>query len=117
MTNRADIPLFSYGSLRQPGVQRATFGRLLDGHEDALPGYALGTILIDEPEVAEVSGASVHSIARPTGHRTDLIPGVVFLLTAEELAAADAYETDAYARVEATLASGQRAFVYVAAEA
>ena len=34
-------------------------------------------------------------------------------LTAAELAATDAYEVDAYARVEVTLDSGTRAFVYV----
>jgi hypothetical protein len=30
--------LFSYGTLQQEGVQRATFGRLLKGSADALVG-------------------------------------------------------------------------------
>jgi hypothetical protein len=31
--------LFSYGTLQQPDVQRATFGRLLRGEPDALVGF------------------------------------------------------------------------------
>ena len=31
--------LFSYGTLQQDDVQRATFGRLLTGQRDTLPGY------------------------------------------------------------------------------
>jgi hypothetical protein len=109
----ANIALFSYGTLQQPEVQRATFGRLLDGRPDTLMGYRLAPLVITDPDVVEVSGAAVHTIARPTGSRVDLIPGIVFSLSAAEIEAADAYETDAYARVEVELASGRRAFVYV----
>lgn len=35
----ATVRLFSYGTLQQENVQRATFGRLLDGTPDALMGY------------------------------------------------------------------------------
>jgi hypothetical protein len=35
--------LFAYGTLRQPEVQRAVFGRVLDGAEDAVCGYDLGS--------------------------------------------------------------------------
>ena len=40
-----DVWLFSYGTLQQDEVQLATFGRLLEGRKDALPGYA--TTLFD----------------------------------------------------------------------
>src|SRR5689334_5312839 len=33
--------LFAYGTLQQEAVQLATFGRRLEGVEDALPGYRL----------------------------------------------------------------------------
>jgi hypothetical protein len=106
------LPLFSYGTLRQPEVQRATFGRVLDGVADAMPGFALVPLSIASPQVVRLSGAAVHAVARYTGDPADLVPGLVFLLTAKELAAADRYEVDAYARIEVRLASGRSAFVY-----
>lgn len=109
----ADVALFSYGTLQLPDVQRATYGRLLEGKPDMLIGYRLEPLIISSPEVVEISGLEVHMIARRTGDAADRIPGVVFRLTPVELSATDAYETDAYARVEAALASGERAFVYV----
>lgn len=107
------IHLFSYGTLQLPEVQRANYGRLLDGEPDALLGYRLAPLLIDDPSVVQVSGTAVHTIACPTGDHGDRIPGIVFALTAAELAATDAYETAAYSRVEVTLESGRRAWVYV----
>ena len=110
---RESVSLFSYGTLQQPKVQLATFGRLLEGRPDSLPGFAEAPLPITDPKVIETSGAAVHTIAVPTGNPADSIPGVVFRITPAELAAADAYEVDAYARVEVELASGIRAFVYV----
>lgn len=112
-SDQATVALFSYGTLQLPEVQRATYGRLLEGRPDALIGYALATVAITDPEVARVSGAAVHTIARRTGNATNRVPGVVFGLTPAELEATDAYETDAYARVQVVLASGAIAFVYV----
>jgi len=109
----SDVALFSYGTLRQSGVQRATFGRLLEGSPDTLDGYVLAPLAISDPEVVRLSGKAVHQIARRTGDPADLIEGIVFLITPAELAAADAYEVDVYGRVEVDLASGRRAFVYV----
>jgi len=113
----ASIALFAYGSLRQPEVQRAKFGRLLEGRPDALPGFVLAPLTITDPGVVATSGAAVHKIARRTGNAADLVPGLVFAITAAELEAADNYEVDAYTRVHIRLASGSEAFVYVAAEA
>ena len=109
----ASIALFSYGTLQQPEVQLANYGRLIDGEADALPGYALGPLPIESPEVIAVSGRSVHMIARPTGDLDDRVPGIVLFLTEAELQASDAYEEDAYKRVRARLESGRIAFVYV----
>ena len=111
--NARTIALFSYGTLRQPAVQLATFGRRLVGKPDTLVGYRLEPIAISSAEVVALSGAEIHTIARRTGRESDRIEGVVFDLTAAELEAGDAYETDAYGRLLVTLASGSRAFVYV----
>jgi hypothetical protein len=111
----ATVSLFSYGTLQQPIVQLATFGRFLDGRPDTLPGFALARLVIKDPEVIRISGAAVHTIAYRTGDPTDLIPGIVFSVTLADLKAADAYEVSA-TRVEIELASGAKAFAYVSAE-
>jgi hypothetical protein len=117
VASESSIALFSYGSLRQPAVQRAKFGRLLEGQADALPGFVLAPLTITDPDVVAVSGAAVHMIAVATGDPADLVPGLVFAITPAELAAADDYEVDAYARIRVRLASGTDAFVYVGSEA
>jgi len=117
MSADESVLLFSYGTLRQENVQRATFGRLLEGQEDALSGYAVVPLKITDPAVIATSGAAVHTIARPTGNASDVIPGTVFRITPAELAAADSYEVDACTRVEVTLKSGAKAFAYVSARA
>jgi hypothetical protein len=111
------VLLFAYGTLQLPEVQRATFGRRLQGRPDWLPGYALVPLEISSAEVVALSGQAVHTIARRTGRASDLVPGIVFTLTPEQIEASDRYEVDAYARVEAELASGARAFVYVGPDA
>jgi hypothetical protein len=113
MGDARTVRLFSYGTLRQPDVQRANYGRLLEGEPDFLPGYRLAPLAITDPDVVRISGKAVHSIARRSGDPADRVPGMVFALSEDELAATDRYEVDVYARVEAVLASGRRALVYV----
>lgn len=116
MKHKTDTPtvrLFAYGTLQQPEVQLATCGRLLDGTSDTLGGYRLEAVTITDPGVVRLSGKAVHSIARHSADPADRIPGVVFLITSEELAAIDRYEVGVYGRVEVALDSGTRAFVYV----
>jgi gamma-glutamylcyclotransferase (GGCT)/AIG2-like uncharacterized protein YtfP len=107
------VALFSYGTLQLPDVQRANYGRLLDGEPDVLAGYALVPLAITDPNIIRVSGKAVHTIAKASGNPADRIAGMVFQLSDAELNATDAYEVDAYARVEADLESGRRAWVYV----
>jgi gamma-glutamylcyclotransferase (GGCT)/AIG2-like uncharacterized protein YtfP len=105
--------LFSYGTLQQDDVQRATFGRLLQGRADALPGYAQHMVAIDDPQVVVTSGKTHHPIVRRSGVASDRVAGTVFEISDAELEQADAYEVDAYRRVAVTLASGREAWVYV----
>jgi gamma-glutamylcyclotransferase (GGCT)/AIG2-like uncharacterized protein YtfP len=107
--------LFSYGTLRDPAVQRVNFGRELVGREDRLPGYAQRLVEITDPEVVRVSGETRHPIVVETGVATDEVPGTVFEVTDDDLAMADDYEVDDYHRILVSLASGVRAWVYVAA--
>ena len=61
------------------------------------------------------SGKEFHSIARSIGDFNHHVPGIAFEVTDEELKHSDAYEVDAYKRVETVLASGKSAWVYVEA--
>ena len=107
--------LFSYGTLRYEQVQRDTFGRVLEGREDSLVGYRLDQVEITDPAVLASSGETFHPIVSFTGDPQDRVPGSVLKITDSELAHADSYEVDDYQRVEAALASGDTAWVYVAA--
>jgi len=93
--------LFAYGTLQQADVQRATFGRLLQGEDDELVGFQRST-------------ARGHLNASFTGRPEDRIAGVVFEITDADLSSADQYEQRAsFARMAGTLASGKQAWVYV----
>ena len=105
--------LFAYGTLQLEPVQMATFGRRLTGSRDALHGYKLAALTIDDPAVVAISGKAQHTMARFTGRESDVIPGTVFAVTSEEIQRADAYEVAAVTRVAVVLASGVRVWVYV----
>jgi gamma-glutamylcyclotransferase (GGCT)/AIG2-like uncharacterized protein YtfP len=93
--------LFAYGTLQEPEVQRATFGRLLEGKNDELVGF-------------ERSTSRGHVNVTPTGRAEDRVAGLVFEIADAELAAADRYEDRAeFARIAGTLASGKQVWLYV----
>jgi gamma-glutamylcyclotransferase (GGCT)/AIG2-like uncharacterized protein YtfP len=100
------FPLFCYGTLQEPEVQLALFGRIVPGEPDTLRGFGEVPVTIE--------GESYWTLY-PT--RKGAVEGVVLWLTEEELRLADAYEDSShYVRVELDLQSGLEAFVYIAAE-
>jgi hypothetical protein len=105
--------LFSYGTLQLDAVQMATFGRRLAGTRDALVGFAVVPLAIDDPTVVAISGKAVHTMATATGRPADVVPGTVFAVTIDEVRRADQYEVPAVTRVSVVLQSGVRAWVYV----
>ncbi|MER5781591.1 gamma-glutamylcyclotransferase family protein [Streptomyces mobaraensis] len=117
MIEQPTVRLFSYGTLRQAEVQRSLFGRELTGVPDALPGYRPATVEITDPHVIALSGSAHHPILQPTGDPADTVEGTALLITEAELAAADEYEVDDYARTLVPLASGAEAWVYAPAGA
>ncbi len=110
----ADVLLFTYGTLQLPEVQLDTFGRLLEGESDVLPGFTVDYVDIEDPRVKTVSGHDVHPILRSTGNPRDKVVGVAMRIREDELDAADEYEVELYRRVSVPLASGRQAWVYVA---
>jgi gamma-glutamylcyclotransferase (GGCT)/AIG2-like uncharacterized protein YtfP len=108
------IHLFSYGTLQQNGVQMSSFGRLLKGAPDALPGWKSEMVEITDPDVLAKSGMRFHPIVVP-GSASDEVAGMVFEITEDELASADRYEVADYKRIAVRLKSGTEAWVYVRA--
>ena len=106
--------LFSYGTLQQKEVQLSTFGRLLQGQLDELPGFEPSFVRIEVSQVVAASGKTHHGNVTFNSRNDSRVSGTVFEITDAELAAADEYEQlAAYKRIPATLASGKQAWVYI----
>lgn len=105
--------LFSYGTLQLEAVQLATFGRQLTGTDDALEGFELVSLKIEDQAVIAISGKAHHTMARFTGRASDVVSGTVFALTPDEIRHADEYEVTAVTRVAVDLRSRVRAWTYV----
>lgn len=104
--------LFSYGTLQLPEVQRSLFGRLLNGQVDQLPGYTIKDLKINDRAVIQKSGTEIHPILVPSGKSENVVSGMVFELTKDELKRADEYEVDDYERVLSRMISGAKAWIY-----
>jgi hypothetical protein len=115
VTDERNVLLFSYGTLQLERVQLESFGRVLDGDDDVMPGYRRLMVEITDPDVLRTSGERFHPIVVPSDDPTDEVAGKVFRISAAELAAADSYEVDDYKRVAARLKSGKEAWVYIQA--
>src|SRR5688572_2704624 len=105
--------LFSYGTLQLEDVQIALFGRQLIGTSDALTGFELVPLKIDDQDVVAISGKAYHTMATFTGRASDVVPGMAFAMTPDEIQNADKYEVADVKRVSVVLQSGVRAWVYV----
>lgn len=109
------VLLFSYGTLQQENVQMASFGRLLAGRADAMPGFRRDMLEITDPDVIRTSGKRFHPVVSESGDPADEVAGTLFEITAGELAAADSYEVSDFRRVMVRLTSGAEAWVYIKA--
>ncbi len=96
-------PIFIYGTLRDPAVQREVFGRVIEGTPDHLDGYGLGEV--------ETRDGRFPNLFLEEG---SAVAGTVVELDEDELRRADDYETDAYERRAFVLASGRAAEAYIA---
>ena len=105
--------LFSYGTLQTESVQLSTFRRRLSGTPDALAGYRLRMIKIEDQDFVTTSGAEYQRNLEFTGNTSDLVEGTVFYVTQQELEHADAYEPEGYERIRVELSSGTEAWVYL----
>lgn len=113
----SEVKLFSYGTLQLEEIQLATFGRTLDTQTDALVGYAVTMIPINDESVQEQLGLTHYKNISYSGDNGDVVEGSVLTISGAELEQADAYEADAeYERIEVKLMSGVTAWVYLRKE-
>jgi gamma-glutamylcyclotransferase (GGCT)/AIG2-like uncharacterized protein YtfP len=105
--------LFAYGTLQTEAVQLSLFKRRLDGKADALVGYRLRIVRIEDQEFVKTSGTADHRNLEFTGDPNDLVEGTVFTVTQSELEQTDTYEPAGYKRVLVQLRSGLNAWVYL----
>lgn len=112
-TEPASENLFSYGTLQLAEVQLETFGRKLEGHPEALPGYKIVMITITDEDFVAKSGTANHRNLQFTGNAADVVKGSVLKVTQNELEQADRYEPQGYERVSVPLQSGLNAWVFI----
>lgn len=105
--------LFTYGTLQLESVQLSTFGRKLNGKPDALVGYSLVMIKIQDEDFVTKSGTADHRNLQFTGNASDIVEGIVFAVTMEELEQSDAYEPEGYERIKVQCRSGLSAWIYL----
>lgn len=103
--------LFSFGTLLDERVQKELFGRPVPTSPASLAGYTTRPIRITDESVIATSGLDVHlTLERRIGA---VVEGAVLHLTDQDLAAADDYEVDDYARRRVCLSSGENAWAYL----
>ncbi|GEM_PF-1730243 len=105
--------LFSYGTLQLEQVQLENYGRKLKGSNDFLNGYRIEDLVITDIEVIRKSGKHIHPVAVCSGNKNDVIKGMIFEITEEELQATDKYEVSDYVRVMEKFESGKEAWIYI----
>ena len=110
--------LFSYGTLQQPQIQLAIFGRHLSGEPDELVNAEPALVRIVDPEVMAATGRTHHDNVRfGSASHGGRVPGTRFEVEDDDLVRADDFEAPfEYRRVLTRLASGRDAWVYVHSE-
>jgi len=105
--------IFSYGTLQDAAVQRATFGRILEGAPDSLARYHAVSLTFTDPALIASCGKALHTNLKYTGTVESQVAGTRLTVTEQELTICDKYEQLAkYRRKLIALESGKQAWVY-----
>ncbi|MGY5356111.1 gamma-glutamylcyclotransferase family protein [Wenyingzhuangia sp. IMCC45467] len=107
---------FSYGVLQFEKTQIETFGKPLPSKKDIVKGYKLDNIKVVNPEMVTLMDNNFHPIAKPSNNPNDEIIGTVFELNEDDLAKAEAFtnQCKTIKKIEVTLDSGKKSWMYVA---
>jgi len=95
--------LFTYGTLQDKEVQQMVFSRILTGSKDHLKEHTISKELV----------GGLYPTVRTSPQSVKGVPGIVYVISKDELQRVDVYEGDAYYRKKAMLASGTEAWVYL----
>ncbi len=95
-------------------VQLELFGRLLTGVKDILNDFKLVPIEIKDEAFLSKGEAKFQQTAIPSPG--DVIEGMVFEVSTEELLESDKYEPESYRRNKVLPQSGKEAWLYLAYE-
>jgi hypothetical protein len=94
--------------LKDKNIQENIFGRSLKGSPDKLIGYVVEYI-----EIEEEFGMEKYPIIIATENPNDIVSGLLYEITDQDLNLADTYEGLHYKRIEVTLESKQTAWAYI----
>ncbi|MET3922421.1 hypothetical protein ABIB26_003381 [Arthrobacter sp. UYEF20] len=95
-------------------MQQSMFGTRVNMVKNSLIGHGTTEVVITDLNVIAKSGKNVHlGLVRREG---DTVSGGLLALTPDELAAADAYEVEAYARRRVPTGAPGQAWCYVSAD-
>src|SRR6476619_6865805 len=97
--------LFSYGTLQKQNVQVELFGRLLNGTRDVLEHYRIVEIEIRDEKFLATGADKCQKTLGWSSDPNDVIEGMVFEMSRDELLMADRYEPANYKRIEVKLRS------------
>ncbi|MGA9637104.1 gamma-glutamylcyclotransferase family protein [Flavobacterium sp.] len=100
--------LFAYGTLKDIDTQQTIFGRILKGEPDVLKGFTISEIKIEEE-----FGIAKYPILEESEDPKDVVSGILFEITEEDINLADTYEGLHYKRIEVTLQSKENAWAYI----
>ncbi|MFA6060639.1 MAG: gamma-glutamylcyclotransferase family protein [Taibaiella sp.] len=100
--------IFAYGTLNNPTIQLKLYNRKLYGTPDQLNQYYLSTITQNEN-----NKLNTYPIAIYSGKPSDVISGMVYEISQQELKETDIYEGIEYKRTRVQLQSGLAAWVYI----
>nr|WP_297764015.1 gamma-glutamylcyclotransferase family protein [uncultured Muriicola sp.] len=95
--------LFTYGTLQDKEVQQMVFSRILKGNKDHLKEHTISKELV----------GGLYPTVRSSPQSVKGVPGIVYIISKDELQRVDVYEGDAYFRKKVMLSSGTEAWVYL----
>jgi len=108
--------LFSYGTLQNEKVQIDLFGRSLAGSADVLRGYKVSTIEITDETFLSKGEGKYQKTLMISANENDIVRGIVFEITGDELLIVDGYEPGNYKRTRVMVKSGKKVWIYSATE-
>ena len=95
--------LFSYGTLQEPEIQEKVLNRRLKGTKATLLGY----------KKYEKRMMNKYPIIVRSDDAGAMVSGILYKVSNYELYKIDLYESLAYTRIQATLKSSVKAWVYI----